>query len=333
MSDYSIEKIVSWLKSEGRELAALYDKADKVRKDNMGDDIFLRGIIEFSNFCSKSCGYCGIGCGCDGVHRYRIPDDEILEACEKMLGYGQTTVVLQSGEDSYYTKERMGDLIEKIKSKMTLAVTVSVGERSESTYRYWKEKGMDRYLLRFETSNRDLFEKSHPKDDFDDRINCLKILQKIGVQVGSGFLIGIPGSTYESLAEDILFCTNLGLDMIGVGPFVPSPKTEFKSEKNPFDSEVFFKVIAILRLLNPKVHLPATTAFDAIHSNGRNLLLKRGCNVFMPNATPQKYRGDYLLYPGKPCVDESGDDCARCVASRILSIGRNVGVGPGHSRL
>jgi len=176
-----------------------------------------------------------------------------------------------------------------------------------------------------------LFSECHPDDDFDTRIACLKNLKDIGVQVGSGLLIGVPKETYEQLAQDLLFCTQLELDMIGVGPFIPHGSTPFSDASNPFDAEVYFKVIAILRLLNPCAHIPSTTAFDAIDPNGRNLLLQRGANVFMPNATPKKYRSEYLLYPGKPCVDESADDCASCVRLRIKSVGRTIGVGPGHS--
>jgi len=327
----SIKEIVFLLNLQKPDALILYQKADSIRQKHMGDEIFLRGIIEFSNYCRKDCFYCGIGRSNSTQERYRIPEEEILTTCKQIEAAEQTTVVLQSGEDIQYTKEILGNLITKIKSKTTLAITLSVGERDEETYRYWKDKGLDRYLLRFETSDKELFKRCHPDDDLTTRINCLKAIKKVGIQTGSGFLIGLPEETPEQLALDIQFCTDLDLDMIGVGPFIPHEKTEFSTTSNPFDKETYFKVISIVRLLNKKSHIPATTAFDTIDPNGRNLLLQRGANVFMPNATPKKYRDKYLLYPGKPCVDESASDCAGCVKGRVAALGRSIGKGPGHS--
>jgi len=327
----SRDEIARLLMTQGIEIKVLYEKADQVRAEYMRDEIFLRGIVEFSNYCKKDCFYCGIGHSNREVPRYRISDDEIIATCKNMIKTGQTTVVLQSGEDLHYTKERFGALLQRVKDEAGLAITVSVGERDKDTYEYWKKMGMDRYLLRFETSNEKLFNQCHPDDDLENRIHCLKTLQELGVQTGSGFLIGLPNESIEELADDILFCTNLNLDMIGVGPFIPHPDTPLGKTHNPFDKEIYFKVIAILRLLNKDAHIPSTTAFDAIDPDGRNLLLQRGANVFMPNATPKKYRKDYQLYPGKPCVDESADDCSACVRMRVFNIGRTVGTGPGHS--
>lgn len=326
-----LEEIIQKLHARESAAQAIYKEADSIRKDVMGDEVFLRGIIEFSNCCTKDCNYCGIQRSNKHVERYRIPLEEIVATCKKMKAAGQTTVVLQSGEDQFYTRESFGDILTAIKRETDLAITVSVGERDKPTYAYWKQKGMDRYLLRFETSNRELFEKCHPDDDLDVRIECLKNLKDLGVQTGSGFLIGLPGETYEDLARDILFCTELDLDMIGCGPFIAHPDTPFAEQNNPFDPEVYFLTIALLRILNPKAHIPSTTAFDAIDPNGRNLLLERGCNVFMPNATPKRYRDKYQLYPGKPCVDESGEECAECVNLRLKALGRTIGTGPGHS--
>lgn len=324
-------KIITLLKTTGKDLETLFTEADKTRSRYMGEEIFLRGIIEFSNYCKKNCHYCGIGNNNKEVHRYRISTKEILETCKEMMNRGQTTVVLQSGEDAYYTDKRFGELLYQIKKENNIAITVSVGVRNRETYQYWKDQGMDRYLLRFETSNEDIFKNCHPDDTLSARIECIEILRNIGVQTGSGFLIGLPDETYENLADDIIYCTRLNLDMIGIGPFIPHEKTALKNTKNPFDNDTFFKVIAILRLLNKDAHIPSTTAFDAIDPKGRNLLLKRGANVFMPNATPKKYRKDYQLYPGKPCVDESANDCAGCVKLRVLGLGRKIGTGPGHS--
>jgi biotin synthase len=302
----------------------LYHKADSVRKEHKGDLVHLRGIIEFSNFCKKNCNYCGIGSSNKNVRRYRMSSEEILEICKSANGTGIKTVVLQSGEDAYYTKELMGDLIAEIKDATGLIVTLSVGERDEDTFRYWKERGMDRYLLRFETSSMELFKKCHPDDDLVTRLGCLEKLKKIGIETGSGFLIGLPGQTIEELADDIIFCTDLNLDMIGVGPFISHPDTSFGVEDNPFDKEIFYRTIAMLRILNPQANIPATTAFDAIERGGRDKVLQAGANVFMPNITPAKYRKDYLLYPNKPCVDEGGGECLACAESRISGLGRKI---------
>ena len=193
---------------------------------------------------------------------------------------------------------------------------------------------MDRYLIRFETSDRDLFARLHPDCSFDERIECLHILGDLGVQVGSGFMIGLPGETIETLADNILLCRELDLDMIGIGPYISHPDTPLGEKPNSYqeNEDIFFKALAVLRIVNPDAHIPATTAFDAVFpGTGRNLALTRGANIFMPNGTPVRHRRDYLLYPGKPCVDETADQCAGCVLGRIHALGRELGVGPGHS--
>jgi biotin synthase len=194
---------------------------------------------------------------------------------------------------------------------------------------------MDRYLLRFESSDPELFRRLHPDCSLEERMGCLHALKALGIQTGSGFMIGLPGETPETLADNILLCRDLDLDMIGIGPFIPHPDTPLGVDKNAYegDEEMFFKALATLRIFNPDAHIPATTAFDAVFpGTGRNLALQRGANVFMPNDTPVEHRKDYLLYPGKPCVDETADQCAACVLARIEGIGRTVGEGPGHSR-
>ncbi|MFA5879763.1 MAG: [FeFe] hydrogenase H-cluster radical SAM maturase HydE [Candidatus Margulisiibacteriota bacterium] len=324
------KEIVHLLRLDEPETNILFQKADEIRKKYLGEKIYLRGIIEFSNYCKKNCTYCGIRNANTFVERYRISLEEIIDIAKKIEKFKQTTVVLQSGEDMYFTKELIGEIINKIKTETELAVTLSLGERDFATYSYWQQKGMDRYLLRFETSNRSLFNKFHPDDNFDERLQCLENLKILGIQVGSGFLIGLPEETIEQLADDILFCTKLNLAMIGVGPFISHPNTPLKQHQNPFKKDIFYKTVAILRLLNKKSHIPATTAFDALDANGRNKLLVSGANVFMPNATPKIYRNKYLLYPGKPCVDETSDDCASCVLFRVKSLGREIGLDHGH---
>lgn len=316
------------------ERKALYAWADAVRREVMGDAVFLRGIIEFSNICARNCRYCGIRAEAP-ISRYRLTDEEIMEAARKMYDYGQTTVVLQSGEAPSKEQDRaLGLLIAQIKAETPLAVTVSVGNRPREVYAYWRDCGMDRYLLRFETSDPELFARVHPDCSLAERLHCLHSLRDLGVQTGSGFMIGLPGETLGTLADNILLCRALELDMVGIGPFLPHPQTPLGQTPNVYthDPEMHFVALSVTRLVNPEAHIPATTAFDALFPGaGRNLALARGANVFMPSATPAARRKDYLLYPDKPCVDENGDMCAHCVIRRLTALGRSVGVGPGHS--
>lgn len=316
----------------GEDLAALYAAADRVRHDQVGDEVFLRGIIEFSNHCRKRCEYCGIRGPNTTVPRYRMTHEEIVETACHARQLGNTTVVLQSGEDPWFTAERLCSIVRDIKRQADLAVTLSIGERPAEEYRQFKEAGCDRYLLRFETSDRDLFARIHPDESFEARIQCLRDIRQAGIQVGSGFMIGLPGGDLGTIARDILFATQLELDMIGCGPFLAHPDTPLWGGPVLEDREVYFKTLALLRLLNPRAHIPATTAFDALVEGGRDLVLARGGNVFMPNVTPRKYRILYQLYPNKPCVDEDSGQCAACVKGRIHRLGRIPGKGPGHSR-
>ena len=251
-----------------------------------------------------------------------------------MAKTAQTTVVLQSGEGSGFTDDEFGRMIKEIKEKTSLSITVSVGNRPYETYRYWRDCGMDRYLLRFETSDPELFQRLHPGSTLDDRIACIGYLKKLGVQAGSGFMVGLPGERIETLADNILLCRTLDLDMIGIGPFIPHPDTPLGNEKNVYDDnpEMFFKALATLRIFNPDAHIPATTAYDVIFpGKGRDIALQRGANIFMPNSTPVRYKQEYFLYPGKPYVDESPEECVASAIDRIQALGRCVGSGPGHS--
>jgi len=330
----SKDTVIKLLKSEGDDLERLYARADGVRAEHMGDEVYVRGIIEFSNLCANDCLYCGIRASNVNVNRYSMGIDEIMQSVASFERMGQTTVVLQSGETPGLSDDDIGRLIRTIKSETSLAVTLSVGNRPRETYRFWRECGMDRYLIRFETTDRQLFARLHPDCSFDERIACLHILRQLGVQTGSGFMIGVPGETLEILADNILFCRELDLDMIGIGPYIPHPDTPLAEEPNAYtgNEEVFYKAVSALRIVNPDAHIPATTAFDAVFPGvGRNLALTRGANIFMPNNTPVEHRKDYLLYPGKPCVDENADQCVACVMMRIEAIGRKIGTGPGHS--
>jgi len=331
---YTKEYALALLNTKKNALNKLYSTADRIRKHYMGDEVYIRGIVEFSNICSNNCLYCGIRASNSKVKRYKMEMDEILSIAKKMEKSHQTTIVLQSGEVKGRYDEEIGELVKRIKKETSLVVTLSAGNRPYETYKYWKECGMDRYFLRFETSDRALFSRLHPDSSFDERIECLMNLKSLGVQTGSGFMIGLPGETIETLAENILLCRELDLDMIGIGPFIPHPDTPLGNEKNAYedDKEMFFKAVAVLRIFNPDSHIPATTAFDAgFPGKGRNLVLQRGANIFMPNNTPKKYREEYLLYPGKPGVDETPEESLDSAIKRILSIKRTVGSGPGHS--
>jgi biotin synthase len=332
---YTIDRAIDLLKREGEDLAELYREADLMRKIHMGDEVFVRGIIEFSNLCSNNCTYCGIRAGNRKVKRYTLSAEEIMDVAHATAKSQQGTVVLQSGESSGFGDEALGGIIRRIKEETGLAVTVSVGNRPRDIYRHWRECGMDRYLLRFETSDPHLFLRLRPGSTLAERLQCVRELRDLGVQTGSGFMIGLPGETLEVLAANIVLCRTIDLDMIGIGPFIPHPDTPLGEEKNAYDNdrEMFFKALAVLRIFNPDAHIPATTAFDAVFpGEGRNLALQRGANVFMPNNTPAMYRKEYLLYPGKPGVDESADVSLQNVLERIGLLGRTVGRGPGHSK-
>ena len=326
----SVPEVLALLRLQGDDCAKLYAAADKLRQRTVGDAVHVRGILEFSNYCANDCGYCGIRRS-GGVTRYRMAPDEIVTQAIQARTWGCNTVVLQSGADPWYTVERLCSIVRAIRLAGVPAVTLSVGVRTAAELRQFAAAGCDRYLLRFETSNRRLFRQIHPDETFARRVQCLEDLRSARIQVGSGFMIGLPDASLATLARDILFASRLDLDMIGCGPFLAHPDTPLGGKPQLEDREIYFKTMAILRLLNPRAHIPATTAFDALDPNGRNRVLQCGANVFMPNVTPGKYRRLYQLYPNKPCVDEDGAACACCVRGRFAGLGRRIADGPGHS--
>ena len=326
----SVAEVLALLRAQGDDCAALYAAADNLRQRTVGDDVHVRGIIEFSNYCTNDCGYCGIRRSSD-VTRYRMTPEEIVAQSAQARKWGCNTVVLQSGEDPWFTADKLCAIVQAIRQSGMPAITLSVGVRPMEELRQFAAAGCDRYLLRFETSNRRLFQRIHPDESFARRLQCLANLRTAGIQVGSGFMIGLPDTPLATLARDILFATQLELDMIGCGPFLAHPDTPLGGKPLLADHEIYFNTMAILRLLNPFAHIPATTAFDALAPDGRNRVLQVGANVFMPNVTPGKYRRLYQLYPNKPCVDEDGAACAFCVRGRIAGLGRRIADGPGHS--
>lgn len=315
------------------ELQKLYDKADQIRKKCMGDQVHLRGIIEFSNYCARWCTYCGLRSPNIELERYRMCIDEIVETARKAHSLNYKTIVLQSGEDNHYTIELIEDIIRIIKSEMDIIITLSVGERPEKEYERMKEIGANRYLLKHETSDRELYKKLHPDMDFDNRINCLKILKKLGFETGSGIMIGLPNQSFESIADDILLFKELNIDMIGMGPYIPHPGTPLYEDYLKYGhftpdidydlEEMVYKVVSITRIVNNTAHIPATTALATTNpAKGRETALTRGANVVMPNVTDRKYRKLYEIYPSKVCTDEKPEDCRVCIDKRIRSIGR-----------
>ena len=323
------------LRATGADLAALYARADAVRRERCGDAVPIRAIIEFSNVCANDCLYCGIRASNPTPRRYRMTPDEIVAAARQVAAAGAAgTVVLQGGETPGPGDDELAGVLRRIKAEAPgLAITLSVGNRPRAVYARWQAAGMDRYLLRFETSDPELFARLHPDCTLAERLDCLRDLKSLGVQTGGGFMIGLPGETIEILADNILLCREFDFDMIGIGPYIANPETPLGDRPNVYagDPDMYFRAIAVLRLANPDAHIPATTAFDALFPDGRNLALQRGANVFMPNATPGPLRKNYQLYPGKPCIDEDAADCALCVQARLRALGRPAAKGPGHS--
>nr|WP_230868662.1 [FeFe] hydrogenase H-cluster radical SAM maturase HydE [Iocasia fonsfrigidae] len=329
-NELSKNEIVKLLQIEEEEiLEYLYQQADKVRKKYHGDDVHLRGIIEFSSYCKRDCYYCGLRKGNNVLKRYQLKTEDIITQALEGVKLGYKTIVLQSGEDDY-DAEKIAYIVKEIKAKADTAITLCVGERSFDDYRLWKEAGADRYLLKHETADKDLYQRLHPGMKYEDRIERLIFLKELGFQTGSGNIIGLPGQSQESLAEDILLFKELKMDMIGIGPFIPHQETPLKDE-NKGTVEMTLKVLAITRLLLPLSHLPATTALGSIDNYGRQKALQAGANVVMPNITASKYRSRYEIYPAKICIEEKAADCRQCIGGIINSLGRIVAIDRGDS--
>ena len=307
--------------------AALFSAADKVREKYVGHAVHLRGLIEFSNICKQNCLYCGLRRDNRKVNRYRLSEEEILDFARKAHSYGYRTVVMQSGEDNYFTVDSMTKIIRQVKA-LDLAITLSIGEKTYDEYEAYKEAGADRYLLRIETTDKDLYEKLDPGMSFANRLRCLEDLRSLGYELGTGCLIGLPGQTLESLADDILFFQRIDADMIGVGPFIPNLDTPLQDEPGG-SFELSRKVMAITRLLLPDSNIPATTAMETLNRQGRVIALQSGANVVMPNVTEGEYRKFYALYPGKICINDTPAHCRGCITGKINGIGRVVALDHG----
>jgi biotin synthase len=318
-------------------IRSLIDKAYKVKLKHVGKKVFFRGLVEMSNICIKDCLYCGIRKSNKSIERYMMKEDEILAGAKFAFENNYGSMVLQSGER---TDELFVDFVEDIISKIKklsdgkLGITLSLGEQSLETYQRWFNAGAHRYLLRIETSNETLYSKLHPADhNFLKRKNCLSLLKQVGFQVGTGVMIRLPFQTYNDLVNDILFFKEMDIDMIGMGPYLLSnntPLAEEPKENYPIDEDVYqlaIKMIAVTRLYLKDVNIAATTALQALKTFGREMGLKAGANIIMPNVTETLYRPSYQLYNNKPCLDENADDCVNCLESRILNIDEEIGYG------
>ena len=306
----------------------LFEAADRVRKKYVGDGVYLRGLIEFSSYCKNDCFYCGLRRSNLKAQRYRLSAEQLIKTAKQAVSYGYKTIVLQSGEDLWFEADKMCQIIREIK-KLDVAVTLSIGEKTREEYAAYRAAGADRYLLRIETTDKILYEKLDPAMSWENRVRCLHNLKELGYEVGSGSLVGLPGQTLESLANDLLFFKDLPVDMAGIGPFIPHPHTPLKDETTRGHFELSLKMMALMRLLLPDINIPATTAMETLHPQGRLLALQCGANVVMPNVTEGNYRKKYELYPGKVCTGESPAQCRGCIEAKIESIGRFVSSGKG----
>lgn len=326
MSEFSRNDIIEILKDDSNN-DWLFSLADKTREEYVGDEVHLRGLIEFSNICKRQCKYCGLRCEDKFIDRYRISKEDIISYAEHAVNMGYKTIVLQSGEDEYYNTDLMCEIIAGIK-KLGVALTLSIGEKTYEEYKAFKEAGADRYLIRIETTDKTLYNQMHPNMDFDNRVRCLENLCRLGYEVGTGCLVGLPNQTIESLADDILFFKDINADMVGIGPFIPHPHTPLKDSATG-SFTLALKVMALTRILLKDINIPATTAMETLNPNGRIIALQSGANVVMPNVTTTEYRAKYEIYPNKICINENPDKCKGCISAKIQSIGRTVSTSFG----
>lgn len=331
----SKEEFIYLLEHRDEEISNyLFERSRAIRHLHYGNSIYIRGLIEFTNVCKNDCYYCGIRKSNKNAERYRLSEAEILSACEVGYELGFRTFVLQGGEDYHFSDDDICHIVSKIKEQYpTCAITLSIGERSYESYLSYFQAGADRYLLRHETANTAHYNKLHPSNlSLENRKRCLWDLKKIGYEVGSGFMVGSPYQTYECLADDLLFLHKLQPHMVGIGPFIPHHDTDFAKEKAG-TLELTLYLIGILRLMFPKVLLPSTTALGTIDPLGREKGIQAGANVVMPNLSPREVRSKYLLYDNKICTGDEAAECRYCMERRMQSIGYEVVVDRGDSKV
>ncbi len=334
--EFSKNELIYLLSLKGDERKQLRQRAAEVKNNIVGNKVYYRGLIEYSNKCKKDCYYCGVRASNQIPKRYDITDKEVLEAAEFAYKNRFASLVIQSGERSDKAfVDKISFLLREIQeiSDQKLHITLSCGEQSLETYKAWRKAGAHRYLLRIETSNSDLYKKLHPKNQlhsFEERIQALKRLRETDYQVGSGVMIGMPFQTVDHLAEDLLFLKKIDVDMAGMGPFIEHKETPLYQYRNQLMSlqerfDLSLNMVALLRIMMPTINIAATTAMQAIDPQGREKALMVGANVIMPNLSPVKYREDYLLYEDKPCIDEEAEECLNCLAARIHMAGSTIG--------
>ncbi len=319
--------VIALLKLPPDYSADLFAAADRVRKNEVGDEIFLRGIIEFSNFCERNCLYCGLRKGNANLSRYRMKDDEILATARQIEKTGISTVVLQSGEDPFYSADKICRLVEQINGETGLVITLSIGERPVADYQAFRQAGASRYLLKHETASLDLYKYLRPGCQLDHRIQCLKTIAHLGFETGTGNIVGLPGQTLEILADDLLVMKLLDADMLGIGPFIAHPDTPLAGIGFD-DLDLTLRVLAIARLLTRNTNIPATTALATLHPQARLQALQTGANVVMPDFTPELYRSRYDIYPGRKDVAPA-QDIIRLLENDFHSIGRTLKFSTG----
>ena len=311
--------------------------AKRIREEHFGNQIYVRGLIEFTNYCKNDCYYCGILRSNRNADRYRLTMEQILECTDTGYELGFRTFVLQGGEDGYYTDERLEEIIKAIKEKHPdCALTLSMGARSRKSNEIFYQEGADRYQLRHETADAGHYQRLHPEEmSYEHRMNCLKELKAIGYQVGCGFMVGSPGQTEETLAEDMLFIQEFQPHMVGIGPFVPHHETPFGREPGGTVEDTLY-LLSLIRILKPTVLLPATTALGTIDPRGREKGILAGANVVMPNLSPTNVRKKYELYDNKICTGDEAAECRSCLSNRMKTIGCELvtyrGDAPGWNR-
>ncbi|MBO5364377.1 MAG: [FeFe] hydrogenase H-cluster radical SAM maturase HydE [Clostridia bacterium] len=303
----------------------LKKEADRIRRENYGEDVYIRGLIEFTNYCKNNCYYCGIRCGNKKAERYRLSQEEILSCCDEGYRLGFRTFVLQGGEDPYYTDEVLCGIVKEIRGRFPdCAITLSAGERSRESYQALFDAGANRYLLRHETADDVHYGKLHPAEmSLKNRKACLFHLKEIGYQVGSGFMVGSPYQTPEIILKDLRFLQELKPDMIGIGPYLTHQDTPFREFENG-SFELTLRLISILRIIFPWALIPATTALGTIRPDGRERGLQAGANVVMPNLSPVGVRELYSLYENKICTGEEAAQCRGCLEQRVRSAGYRI---------
>lgn len=326
MRDFSDIELKELLENDSPETAScLADEADALRRQYYGDEVYIRGLIEFSNYCKNNCYYCGIRGGNTEAVRYRLTKDEILSCCQEGYDLGFRTFVLQSGEDPYFTDEKICEIVAAVRHEHPdCAITLSIGEKSRESYQAYFDAGANRYLLRHETATEEHYQKLHPKEmSASDRKRCLFDLKEIGYQVGSGFMVGSPYQTTEHLIQDLRFLQKLEPDMIGIGPYISHGETPFAGCENGTLTQTL-RLVSILRLMFPYALIPATTALGTIHPRGRELGLKAGANVVMPNLSPTRVRKLYDLYENKISTGEEAAESVNLLKKRVDSAGYRV---------